>query len=98
VRTDLAPSPGRPRGQHVPALLFALAALTVLAGPACTTTKDVALALGEEEKCYQNTDCTSGLICALGACRAMCAGAADCGADGTCVDNGDVAVCEYGAK
>jgi len=92
----------RGKGRHrIPllTLLLVFAAWLVLAAPACSTSTSVAASLVAEEACHLNSDCAPGLLCALGACRAMCMTAADCNtADqtgGTCVDNGDVAVCRY---
>ncbi len=88
----------RPPRRHLASLLFALASAVALCAPACSTSSNVAAGLAAEEACRQNSDCARGLLCALGACRAQCATAADCGAGGTCIDNGDVAVCQYAAE
>src|SRR5271170_4167217 len=69
--------------------LFVLLALVAIA---CSS-KNAASELEPEEACHQNSDCASGLLCALGACRVMCASAADCPEGGSCVDTGRVAVC-----
>lgn len=92
---DTVRGPNRRRRLHVSVLLLTLVAVVALAAPACSGSGNVAAGLVVEEACHLNSDCASGLICALGACRAMCETAADCGMGGTCVDNGDVAVCRY---
>jgi hypothetical protein len=82
--------------RHLRILLLAMAVLIALAAPACSS-KDVASGLAAEEACHLNSDCARGLVCALGACRAMCTTAADCGSGGTCIDNANVAVCQSAA-
>jgi hypothetical protein len=81
----------------VTALGALLALLLAPLAPACGNSNTGAL-LAAEDACHQNSDCQAGLLCALGACRAMCQTAADCGAGGQCVDDGDVAVCQYAAE
>jgi Regulator of Chromosome Condensation (RCC1) repeat protein len=86
------------RSQHsVSFVLLAVAAVVALAFPACNSSSSTP-GLGEGLGCHLNSDCVSGLFCALGACRAQCATAADCQAGGTCIDNGDVAVCQYASE
>jgi hypothetical protein len=92
---DTVRGPNRRRRLHVSVLLLTLVAVVALAAPACSGSGNVAAGLVVEEACHLNSDCASGLICGLGACRAMCRTAADCGTGGSCVDNGDVAVCRY---
>src|SRR5580692_9556067 len=91
-------STGR-RHHHRGATSLGLLLATLLApvAPACGNSNSGAL-LAAEDACHQNSDCQAGLLCALGACRAMCETAADCGAGGQCVDDGDVAVCQYAAE
>jgi hypothetical protein len=98
VHTDIVPSSPRHARRHRLSPVILLILLAVLAALACSTSKDVSSGLRAEEACYLNSDCASGLICALGACRAMCASAADCGTGGSCVDNSDVAVCQSAAE
>jgi hypothetical protein len=69
-----------------------IVALVVCVALACSSNGQ---ASGLLATCHQNSDCANDLVCALGACRAMCTTAADCGAGGACVDNGTSAVCQY---
>ena len=58
--------------------------------PACTSSTGA-----KTTGCALNSDCATGLICALGKCRPHCAEAADCPVPGsTCIDDGRSAVCE----
>jgi hypothetical protein len=70
----------------------------VCVGLACSSSNG-GQALGVLDACHQNSDCAAKLVCALGACRAQCMTAADCGDGGACVDNGTdagaQAVCQY---
>jgi hypothetical protein len=95
VHNNTVSTSSRHNRGHLPFLLLALAAIIVLASPACSSTPP---GLGPAQACHENSDCASGLICTLGACRAQCATAADCLAGGTCVDNGDEAVCQYASE
>ena len=94
MQHNIVPNSRRPYGRHWASVLAVLAALIALGAPACNRATDVAAGLAAEDACHQNSDCASGLLCALGACRTMCASAADCGSGGACVDNGYVAVCQ----
>jgi len=97
----IVPTPSRRNRLHLPSPLLAFAALLALAAPACNSA-NVASGLVAAEACHVNSDCSSGLVCALGACRAMCSTAADCDLagqpGGVCIDNGDVPVCEYAGE
>src|SRR5579859_2075723 len=97
VHDKNVPAPARHKARRLVPLLVALAALLVLAVPACSS-KDVASGLSAEQACKQNSDCASGLICAIGACRAMCKASSDCETGGSCIDDGNVAVCQYPAE
>jgi hypothetical protein len=44
--------------------------------------------------CSLNSDCATGLACALGKCRKPCVSATDCGAGGACVDDGRTSACQ----
>jgi hypothetical protein len=72
----------------------------VLLGVGLACGNSNSLGLGALGACHLNSDCASGLVCALGACRAQCMTAADCGDGGACVtargtDAGAEAVCQY---
>ena len=95
MNRDIAPTPSLHGQRYLVSLVLALAALVTLAAPACSGSSNVAAGLAAEEACHQNSDCARGLFCALGACRAQCKSPADCGTGGICIDNGDVAVCQY---
>lgn len=88
----------RRHGRRLASLVLTLAAIMALGAPACSSSKDVASGLAEAETCSLNSDCASGLICALSKCRVMCVTAADCGDGGSCIDNGDIAVCQKAAE
>ena len=98
MNRDIALTSTRHTWRHVLSLFLAVTAVLAVAAVACSTPKDVASGLAIEEACKQNSDCASGLICALGACRAMCATAVDCQAGGACISSGRVAVCQYAAE
>jgi alpha-tubulin suppressor-like RCC1 family protein len=91
----VVPTSSRHRQRYLFSLILALVGLFTVAAPACSSSSNVAAGLAAEEACHQNSDCARALFCALGACRAQCAGDADCGSGGRCIDNGDVAVCQY---
>src|SRR5580700_10257367 len=91
---DQRPAPDRYRPTLALGLLLALIGVAI--APACNS--DIGTLLAAQAGCHQNSDCQAGLLCALGACRVMCATAADCGAGGQCVDDDDVAVCQYAAE
>lgn len=58
--------------------------------PACSSSAPVTL-IG----CSLNSDCSTGLICALGKCRVQCVNASDCPVTGSsCIDDGRNAVCQ----
>lgn len=57
----------------------------VLLGVGLACGNSNSLGLGALGACHLNSDCASGLVCALGACRAQCMTAADCGDGGACV-------------
>ena len=59
------------------ALTFAFA-LFVFALLACGSQAPAA------DSCHENSDCSSGLVCALGACRTQCATSADCTSGWSC--------------
>src|SRR5580658_616928 len=82
------------------AALSAFCGLVIAVGlgiPACNSSSTAA-GLAAAQACHVNSDCQSGLLCALGACRAQCTTSADCQTGGTCIDNGDVAVCQYASE
>jgi|HubBroStandDraft_1064217.scaffolds.fasta_scaffold02736_5 Regulator of Chromosome Condensation (RCC1) repeat protein len=76
------------------AAIVGLVAAVALGAAACNSSSSAPGAAAAQE-CHVNSDCQSGLICALGECRAQCTTSADCQTGGTCIDNGDVAVCQY---
>ncbi len=87
-------SPERSRGGWIAAWLVGLALALALVTPACTTSTS-ASTVG----CSLNSDCASGLICALGKCRAQCVDAADCPVTGSsCIDDGRNPVCQPPAE
>ena len=90
-----APRHPRSPGQRT-SLLFACAALALLAVAACSA-QDVAGNRSLFDACSLNSDCAPKLICALGQCRNPCASSVDC-AGGTCVTDGKNAVCESPAE
>lgn len=62
----------------------------ILFVPACSSTTPAATA-----GCSLNSDCATGLVCALGQCRPQCVKASDCPISGSsCIDDGRNAVCE----
>jgi hypothetical protein len=73
---------------------FALAVLVTLVAPACSNSSSGGGG-GATQTCHQNSDCQTGLICALGDCRSQCTTSADCGMGGLCVNDGTNPVCEY---
>jgi hypothetical protein len=71
---------------------FALAAWCT---PACSSSHTpITLA----EPCSLNSDCSTGLICAIGRCRPQCVSAADCGPGGSCIEDGRTAGCQTAAE
>jgi hypothetical protein len=65
-----------------------------LASPACTTSSVTTTA-----RCALNSDCATGLVCALGPCRPPCVSASDCPVPGSsCIDDGRSAFCETPAQ
>jgi hypothetical protein len=76
--------------ERLAAWLAGLACLAAIGLPACSTAAAVSFS-----GCSLNSDCNTGLVCALGKCRSQCVTAADCAVAGsTCIDDGRNAVCE----
>jgi hypothetical protein len=72
------------------AWLTEVALASALAAAACSTSTTAA-----DTSCSLNSDCATGLICALGKCRDQCVNAADCPVTGSsCIDDGRSPVCE----
>jgi hypothetical protein len=87
-------SPERSSGGWMAAWLIGVALASALMAPACTTSTS-ASTVG----CSLNSDCASGLICALGKCRTQCVDAADCPvAESSCIDDGRYPVCQPPAE
>jgi hypothetical protein len=82
-------SPERAAGGWVVAWGVGIAFAAAFVAPACTTSTTVTTV-----GCSLNSDCSSGLTCALGKCRTQCVTAADCGTGGSCIDDGRDPVCE----
>ncbi len=75
---------------RVVAWLTVITLIASLAAPACTSSTTAA-----GTPCSLNSDCTAGLICALGKCRNQCSNASDCPVAGSsCIDDGRNAACE----
>jgi hypothetical protein len=87
-----------PRDTRQRAALFLslFAIFTVLDAPGCSS-DDAAARRKLFDSCSLNSDCVSGLICALGKCRNQCVSSVDC-AGGTCVTDGKNAVCLSAAE
>ncbi len=77
--------------------LLVLSATLGIAVPACTS-EDVAAGLAASEACSLNSDCATGLRCALGRCRTECVASSDCGSGGSCVSDGTRGVCQPAAE
>jgi hypothetical protein len=83
---------GRERSSGARALAWLAAPIlsVALVFPACTSST-----ASKTTGCSLNSDCATGLVCALGKCRSQCAEASDCPVPGsTCIDDGRNAVCE----
>jgi hypothetical protein len=77
-------------GRMAATLLLALVSAVAIAAPGCSTSTTAT-----ESSCSLNSDCATGLICALGKCRTECVDAADCPVAGSsCIDDGRNPVCE----
>ena len=76
-------------------VLAALAWTAIIASPGCSSSSSTP---ATEPTCALNSECATGLVCALGKCRPACATAADCANGGTCVDDGTHAVCQPAAE
>lgn len=86
----LTHSPERSSGGWIAAWLIGVALASALVAPACTSSRS-ASTVG----CSLNSDCASGLICALGKCRTQCVDAADCPVtSSSCIDDGRYPVCQ----
>ncbi len=73
-------------------LAVAAVALVSLAAGACSSSSSSS---SSGTACSLNSDCSQGLICALGKCRQECENASDCPVAGSsCIDDGRNPVCE----
>jgi hypothetical protein len=81
---------GRAGARLAAAWLTGILVAAAVVIPACSSSAPATL-IG----CSLNSDCSMGLICALGKCRVQCVNATDCPVTGSsCIDDGRNAVCE----
>jgi ligand-binding sensor domain-containing protein len=74
------------------AVACAVSCLCALIAPACSSKNSANSAL--TAPCSLSSDCSAGLVCALGRCRTPCVTAVDCGNGGSCITDGRSAVCQ----
>jgi hypothetical protein len=76
---------------------FVLGPLAAFVTPACSSSESAAPP--PAVPCALNSDCSGGLICAVGVCRVQCRTIADCPKGGSCIDDGmGHGVCQLAAE